>query len=741
MFFSELRKLLSGRFLIIMVAFVIINCIICYIQIDSMSFSVDDVEYYMNLYENDIDSFMGKYINEYIDDLNFEQKNVEYNCLNMVVESYNYTQQLYDDFDSIIFKSKVNMSELPANSYMYRYQNQVLSTYTKLATKDFSPTYICGWDCFFDYKFQEILSVMFILLVASYLVIHENDCNVDVILHTGVRGRTQLILTKILSLFCISFTISIILTVSSLLIIKLKLGLYGLVEPIQMISKYRLFPHYITIREMLILKTIVASVSIFILGLISSIFAKLTKSNVFAIILSGSILVISYVITVINNTSILSKLNLYTILFFPESFNKYLSVNILSYSINLLLIICIVLVVLIVLGIFSLCSMYDKNIQIHIKCKNIADTHLSIYSGMGMFKSECKKFSLNKPCCIVVVVLLLLESILIYHSCNNINDDVYLGYIQSFEGEFTYEKKEEIKNIRETFDQIIASRENIVESYRQGQINDQEYRDFMRKYWDAYMTEAEFARVEDFCEYLMDLDKTGIKGNFIYDTGYKILFSSEYDILLCIIIYVLTSNVFYEEIHTGMRHILITTVKGRKALLKNKILFSIFISVITTVIVSLIKLLIISHKIPLLNWMDPLISLQGFKNIDSEISIISFYLLCIGFKCIVSAMVGCLFAIIGGMVPKIQISFVVCSFIMWFPALIGQYIPVIRCIDTAALLSVSTAIEFYMLYTNVNVFLCLLFQLILSLPITAILIHFFYIKNIQKNNYKREFFI
>lgn len=214
----------------------------------------------------------------------------------------------------------------------------------------------------------------------------------------------------------------------------------------------------------------------------------------------------------------------------------------------------------------------------------------------------------------------------------------------------------------------------------------------MEQYWDSYIMDREFEKVEAQNKYLKQLQLQGIKGWFLYDTGYAFLFQESADWFCCLFLLILTYWLFLDEDHAKMTQIIKTTQNGRKSFFFQKIKFALFIGILSCILFSAIDLIMISSYIPPSTLHAPAISLQMFENIQSGITIFQMYVICFILKLMMFSFLAVLFASLGLYFKRFVSIVVVILLILFVPSVIGNNIKIFQYLDVTAFLSGSHAV-------------------------------------------------
>ena len=152
----------------------------------------------------------------------------------------------------------------------------------------------------------------------------------------------------------------------------------------------------------------------------------------------------------------------------------------------------------------------------------------------------------------LLVAVKLITSAQSYAAQPSFYDSIMKYYMTTLEGEWNEEKSAYISEIRNEIDSKIGGWEAIEEKYRAHEITYDEYIQCRTEYEDAKAKNEPFREVEKRDLYLRERSESGLKAEFVYDTGYNKLFFSPFDIILLVLLAALLSGVFARRIFIGL---------------------------------------------------------------------------------------------------------------------------------------------------------------------------------------------
>ena len=211
----------------------------------------------------------------------------------------------------------------------------------------------------------------------------------------------------------------------------------------------------------------------------------------------------------------------------------------------------------------------------------------------------------------------------LYSAPRSYSDDVYYEYMTYLEGELTDEKLEFIRAEREDIDSIMRVKEQMQAAYRDGEIDFNEYYDYLARYNYAESRNELLKIIEDHAEYLAEADNGGW---FIYDTGWQKLYSGDADLFLYTAILLLLAGIFASEYFSrgekgGFARILRSTKKGREQTFSAKLISAAIMSLTLTLVTSAIDVFTIfgNYEMPALS--APIVSIREYAALSPALTV------------------------------------------------------------------------------------------------------------------------
>ena len=272
----------------------------------------------------------------------------------------------------------------------------------------------------------------------------------------------------------------------------------------------------------------------------------------------------------IPSTSYLCPLKYINILAYANTkdlFASYLNLNIFGKPVNYMAVFAgSALVLLIVISILSV-LIFSKQRVIKSRTRKFSLTKFSIFKGRttNLFLQECYKVFIGGKALLILIAFAVITAVSyspISESFSSADDVYYKQYMLKFEGEYTAEKQKMIDDEAQKFaDTQMKMSEEMANSDGDGIL-------IMMKYQDILAPQYAFDEVKQHAEYL----QTTEDGQFVYDSGYKLLTGDETagnkDLTLgltamAMVILCLT-YVYAVEYQTGANVLLKTSARGRE---------------------------------------------------------------------------------------------------------------------------------------------------------------------------------
>lgn len=185
----------------------------------------------------------------------------------------------------------------------------------------------------------------------------------------------------------------------------------------------------------------------------------------------------------------------------------------------------------------------------------------------------------------------------------------------------TEEKLAYLAEERAMIDETLGKQSMMQQAYVNEEITFDEYREYLSDYNYAYSRSELLTVIEKHASYLQQKEaEIGVKGWFIYDTGWQKMYSEDADLFLYAAILLLLTGSFAAEYVSksssgGFAQLLRSTKNGRHKTFYAKLISSGMIAVILALLTGLVDtaVIIIGYDLPAMN--APLVSMQMFTDV------------------------------------------------------------------------------------------------------------------------------
>ncbi len=204
------------------------------------------------------------------------------------------------------------------------------------------------------------------------------------------------------------------------------------------------------------------------------------------------------------------------------------------------------------------------------------------------------------------------------------NKGFYKQYLINLNGKLTSEKETSIKNEQEQIANMHSEKNNVINKYLNGQIDDSEYVLKLNKINNKMKKSEAFTIIEDQYNYIKQDPNNRY---FLYTNGWTNLLASESpDIILIFLLLLVITPIFTYEYEKEMIFLILTSKKGKWITPAYKIIAASIITIILTIGFSVIEYIYckVKYGLPLGNFQ--LQSIVFFKNSAYHMSLMQTYL-------------------------------------------------------------------------------------------------------------------
>ena len=485
---------------------------------------------------------------------------------------------------------------------------------------------------FFSYSGFCVPLLAALLLCGIMLVIPEKSGGMLLILRASKNGRAKTYLSKIAAGLVMSAILCVLFTLSSLLVIYFKIGLYGAGLPLQMVDSMMFSPFFLSIGQGVALITLARIFSGFAFMSVIIVIACLFNDYIAPFAAGAVFIGLNYAIgtyNFLNEYSVTRNVNF----FWSIDGTKYISVwsgvklfGACAELLPTLIVLYSIVIIACAAGgtfLFSRGALGQKKLKLPFKLDFIKKIHLPrIPFGTRIGRYELKK--LLTPVTAVITVVLVIATAYFANGAFNVKRDyaqnLYTEYMTELEGEWTGEKHEYLSNLAAEINSIVSKRQMMEDKYRNGEITMLEYGEYLNEYLVAQNKQAVVNDILAHSNYLKGLHDEGKKVAFFDDTGWKFLKRVNLSYLLCAAVILLFADVFSYEYRSGFYQIQRSEKNGRAKVLIIKLGIVAAVAAILGIIFEATQFIYASHFSGLPGGAYTAISIEG-TNVGGNISV------------------------------------------------------------------------------------------------------------------------
>ncbi len=458
-------------------------------------------------------------------------------------------EKYFSDLARVIKTAEFNLSDLPAGSYLARYQEKVIEKYSAIEAV---PETVLGFGSFLAMRTRGLFALILSALIGTMLALTESDSRMADMLAISRRG-TEVWRKKAFLLCIAASALTAISFAAELAVILARFGARGLFAPAVSLKSFELCPYELNIFTLLLADCLLHMLFSCICALIGALAGRLSASYLLALAVSGSPIAVYF----------LGGLELSSL------FARYRSVNFFGAPISLLN--CVVFCMTIVL-----CALFcalafvpntasGSNAFVRAEQKLISALR-SVEIPHRSRRSSLFVYELRKLPAAALAIVFVLFGIKVYFTVNSNTydpyDESYRALCREFSGELTDEKDALISEKLEKARELISMREAMRDKMMLGEITSEEYTAYIA---DAAAAEAEeviYSRLSAQAGRIRALRAEGREAQIIYDSGWRALFALDIDLYLIFALIFLFGGIFAVEGRCRMTPTLRTSAAG-----------------------------------------------------------------------------------------------------------------------------------------------------------------------------------
>ena len=577
----------------------------------------------------------------------------------------NAAREYPDVLEKVIDRAWANLDAfadmgITEDSFTYRYQLRVIELYELMRDSvEIGVEYTRGWDEYFRYDTVNIFIFVMLIMLGSIIFAQEKQSGFLPIMRTAKNGRAKTAIAKILTMLLLTVIFTLMFTLSSFAVYGLRIGFSSPHNVIQAHSTFTLSPYQITIGQYFAVtlgtKLLTFAVFSMIITALSVVFYNYILIYFAGLGLFGLNFLL-YTLSYIDANSVFKNLNLVATAASNPLFVRYRAMNFfgavagfvpsMAVIFSLLIIGCAAVTVMLYVkgsaGIrvgwidsaLAWCMTKAAAIRHKFKFVKREKAHKARTYSHSLILAEVFKTLISSRFIVIVALILCVKTWYSYDSnmpANSYADAVYKEYMTTLEGEVTEEKLAYLAEERAMISETLSKQNMMQQAYVNGEITFDEYRDYLSDYNYAYSRSELLSVIEKHADYLARKEaETGVRGWFIYDTGWQKMYAEDADLFLYAAILLLLTGSFAAEYVSksssgGFAQLLRSTKNGRHKTFYAKLISSGMIAVVLALLTGLVDATVITmgYDLPAMN--APLVSMQMFADVTGSITVAQYF--------------------------------------------------------------------------------------------------------------------
>ncbi|MGM9641650.1 MAG: hypothetical protein ACI3XI_00430 [Eubacteriales bacterium] len=678
---SELKKIFGNRFFtVVLIILLLANGILAYRDapekpkiplqdikefIDYYIENPEEIEQYRRDRKTAINNFYDS--EEYLEGVELSDvvpdvyaKSDDYtddDLLNMLTRVKNANDSIGKKISLVIANGKNNQRLLKKKGYkeddfLYVYQQKAIDTYTELrepALNNVNFEYVYGWDSWLNYNAGTVLMLVALTLLGSTVFGVEGRCGTLELIRTFKKGRRHTAFAKCAASVTVSAATGVLFCLTSFIGVGIKTGYSSPENAIHAVSGYELVPFVadiwqyalIHIAGVVLAAVVFCTFSTLVAAMFRGATVALAGGALFAAL---NLLLWRYNYKTINNP--LQYLNLFAAADGDALFSYVRGVSIFGEFAHCWIVLVVLSVLLCVIFTLSAVFVFDKFGTKDLRIPIFRDIIKWLRSAYDRFTQRitakrglrCRTTSItsiehykiyfSRGLILIVIALVVFKAVNTdgHYKDTYSRDEIYYNYLSEVRGEWNEEKHEYIER------ELFAAKETIGKytamqvAYENGKISSKEFRAFLIEYSYAQQVEIPLEAIYNTSQHLKKLDSQGIRGSFVYDTGWKQLNNRQYDIYLYLLI-VITGSICFSMEHNersssgGFKQILRSTKRGRRDTFRAKCTASLIAALVGSIFCIGLEVFTVIRLWELPDASVPLVSLTQYADAPASLTL------------------------------------------------------------------------------------------------------------------------
>lgn len=519
--------------------------------------------------------------------------NIEKAFLKVILDAAEDAVSYKSDIRLFITQNKAKLRQYDAqgvsnDSFLYRYTEYIIGIYEEHLERDIGIgfEYVHGWDTYFFYDEGNLLVLLVILITVCNIMLSDKSSGFYVILSATKKGRRHSLGAKLWLSTLMSMAVSLIFSLTSLVLCGARIGFSSPFNVIQAISDFRYAPFDMSVLEYLFIFIFVKMVVHTVFAMIVAAFSTVLNNYVYSYLAGAGFVGVNLFLHVydhlnaegffaVNNMVSLLSTNHLSTRVRAFSFFGAVADNRICLPILLLIFVCAAVVAVFALyhrrGMASgkVTELLRKIIPKRIKRRKKSDTRYSTsLFGYELYKTAGSFFA------IFAILICTFCSIQASQKRYDTNigyfEVTYNAYMDDLSGVADSQSDEYISLERSRLQEIISKKSQMQNAYAAGQINRDEYSEYLELYYSA---ESQLDVLDYISERQRYFGLYSARFNenlwYLHDLEYQRYFSVDFNIWLYLVILVLSAGNFVAEFKSNSKGgrfyaIMSCTKRGRK---------------------------------------------------------------------------------------------------------------------------------------------------------------------------------
>ncbi|MBE6724360.1 MAG: hypothetical protein E7576_04030 [Ruminococcaceae bacterium] len=525
------------------------------------------------------------------------------------------------------------------SSFSWKYQTEVIRRYEAMrGTVKIGIEYVRGWGGYFDYRLGDVFVFLLLILAGSVIFPQEKQAGALPLLRVSKRGRGETAAAKIAVMLCLTVLFTLLFVGTSFAVFGMRVGYSSPENALQALQSFTYSPYRITVGQYFTVTVLVKLLAFSVFSMLMMALSNLTRHPVLNYLGGLGLFGMNLLLSKLDASRAAAHLNLVTAASVNSIFTRYRAANLFGGCAGYVPVMLVLFALLILGGAVGailghvrggeavrigwLDSIVSAVLTVFAKVRGgilrlrLGKARRERTYSLSLFWTEVFKTLVSSRMLLLLLILLLAKgfySARLYEAKPSYADAVYKEYMTVLEGPLTPEKSAWIAGERARLNDLLAKKEIMQEKYLREEISLPEYREYLSEYSSAEARSDLFRTIEAHEAYLEARDS----GWFLYDTGWRRLFSGDADLFLYTAVLLLLTGSFAGEFVSrsssgSFAQILRATKRGREETFRAKLVSSGVIAVVLALLSCVTDFVFLTRNYTLPSPSAPLGSMELF---------------------------------------------------------------------------------------------------------------------------------